>query len=57
MSGKGHQRRPIEITQEEADLHWDLTFAKSDEAVQQAKEALQKYYEKRKTAYIEKRIN
>lgn len=52
---KGHKRRPIEISVEEADLQWDLTFAETDEAKHQAKKALEKYYEKRKKGYIEKR--
>ena len=54
---KGHQRRPTEISLEEANLKWDVTFANTELERQVAIERLEKYYEKRKTAYIEKRIN
>ena len=54
---KGHQRRPTEISIEESDLKWDVTFAKTELERQVAIKRLEKYYEKRKTTYIEKRIN
>ena len=53
---KGHQRRPTEISLEEANLKWDVTFANTELERQVAIERLEKYYEKRKTAYIEKRM-
>jgi len=52
---KGHRRRPVEIPLEESDLRWNITFAKTDEEKQIAIEALARYFEKRKSSYIEKR--
>ena len=53
---KGHQRRPVEISMELANLRWDIVFAKTEQLRKEAEEALIQYYEKKKTAYIEKRM-
>ena len=53
---KGHRRRPVEIPVEEADLRWDVAFAKTDEERNVAIEALAKYFKKKKSSYIEKRV-
>lgn len=53
---KGHRRRPTEIPLEEADLKWNISFAKTDEERVAAVAALAEYYDKQKSAYIEKRI-
>lgn len=51
---KGDRRRQAEIPLEETNLHWDIVFAKTEEEKKLAKLALTEYFEKRKSAYIEK---
>lgn len=53
---KGYRRRPTVIPLEEADLRWNITFAKTEVLKKLAEEKLAEYYERRKTSYIEKRI-
>jgi len=53
---KGQRRRPTEIPLEEADLKWNLAFAKTEEERKEAEEALLEYYDRCKSVYIEKRI-